>query len=141
MKYTLILILFLAPVAYGQCVGDAQCVPQATIDRCARAADELAAARIAITKLEATTNADALAIKSAQTAIASLEKAIETGKTIQAHYESVIGMYKDALKTAFEIIDRQSKAMGKGKSAWGKFVDAIKAVAYILAGAALRGNL
>ena len=129
-KLILIAILFFPVTVMAQDV----CVPQSTIDRCARAADELAAARIAIDKLTAEREVSAVAIKSAQTAIDSLQRAIQVGKDIQAVQEQVIETLKGIIKLQGEIIERYEKILNKPKSAWQKFLATLKTLASIAMG-------
>jgi uncharacterized coiled-coil protein SlyX len=144
-KLVLIAIIFLAPAAYSQCVSTATdpCIQvnQSLIDRAARAADELLAARTALVKIEASQNADAVAIKAAATAIDTLQRAIDTGKSIQASQDQIIEMLKGVIKMQGEIIERMQNQLGKGRTAWQKLVHALEVVSYILAGAALSHGL
>jgi len=129
-----VVLLFGAMNISAQCSTDSVCVPQATIDRAARAADELAAARIAITKLEAERDVSTVAIRSAQTAIDSLQRAVQVGKDIQTIQEQVIETLKGIIKLQSEIIERYEKQLSRGKSGWQKFVNVLKTIATIAFG-------
>lgn len=138
---TICFIGFFAVVGHSQCTQGSVCVPQTTVDKCAKAADELLAARDALAKLTAERDVSAVAIKAAQTAIDSLQTAITTGRQIQADQQKIIEMYQTVVKSLYDIIDKQAQMLNKPKSAWAKFVRTLEKIAVLAIGISIGRGL
>lgn len=138
----LILMLFVtAPVLAQNCPLGSQCVPQATIDKCANIADELIASRDAIAKLKVAASAADARDASAQKLIEGLERLVAIGERIQNEQGKVIDLYKEAMqmfrdvaKTQNEIILALEKRLNAPKSAWNKFLSGAKQVLVLVSG-------
>lgn len=138
-------------VGFGAVFTQAQCVDipedrcisvrQSTLDRAAQAVSELVEARKVIESFKnerAATEAERLAWNNfkviTESAIAVFQKGV-------ADRDKVIELQQKAIEAMAQLNDKLLQQIGKKPSAWKKFVNALKAVSYILAGAALRGNL
>lgn len=144
MKYLLIIILFAAPV-FGQCVATADdpclSVNASLLAKANRAADELLAARDAITKLSALKDADKATIDAAKGAVELLQRALTTSVAIEEQYKGVVAMLKEVVVLQQGIIDRLTNQLNKPRSTWKRFLDAIKTVLVFAVGVKLGGVL
>jgi len=130
------ILLFAGIAGYGQCQASAgfQCVAQSDMDRIAKDLNELKALKDAYSKLlverglsAAERDAAANAIKIAGDTITVLQKGI-------ADRESVIALQQTALKLYSDLVEKLTAKINAPKSAWAKFLEAVKDVAYIASG-------
>jgi len=149
-RIILLTLLFLALYASGdaQCAPGSQCVPQATIDKCADVADRYRAALDTIAKLQAV--ADAIPLERAtwqaerqavQNIIDRYKALIDTDASIQKSQAEVIQMLKDVVAMQGKLIGDLEGALNKPKSGLQKFLTALKEIALIAAGIALGHGL
>jgi hypothetical protein len=136
-----LLLLVLASASYSQCVGDSVCVKQSTIDRAAQVATELIEARDVIKKFESERIVTAAEKRAATALIDSLNALVATGHRIQEEQGKVIALYKQVVEMQQSIIEKLEKMLNKPKSAWAKFLDALKTVAAIAFGVGLGRGL
>lgn len=125
--------------AYGQCADGSVCVSQATIDKAAKAADELLAARDALAKFAAERTVHDAERKAAAVLIDNLNVLVATGQRIQDEQTKVIQMYKTVVEMYQGIVEKLEKMLSKPKSGWAKFAAILEKIGYVLAGIALRG--
>lgn len=126
------------------CAPGSQCVPQATIDKCADVADRYRASLDTIAKLQAV--ADAIPIERAgwqaerqavQNIIDRYKALIDTDAQIQKSQADVIQMLKDVVAMQGKLIGDFEGALNKPKSALNKILTALKEIALIAAGIAI----
>lgn len=147
-KKSLFIITFLLCAATGisaQCVEapDDRCVSvkQSTLDRAAKAVDELKEARKAIEAFKnerAATDAERLAWNNFKTIT---ESAIAVFQKGVADRDKVIELQQKAIEALTQLNDKLLAQLDKKPSAWKKFVNAAKTVMLVLTGAALKGAL
>lgn len=138
MRYTIIvaMLLFCSAVGYGQCTSSTgyQCVPQADMDRIAKDLNELKVLKDAYQKLlteRALTDAERTAaqnvIKISQDTVAIFQQGV-------ADRDKVIELQQKALTLYAELVQKLTDQLNKPKSAWSKFLTALKEIAYLAAG-------
>lgn len=137
-KLILIAIFIFTPLfTYGQCAGDAVCVPQAVVDRATAAATELLAAREVIAAFAKERTATEQERASAARLIDRLNGVIAVQDRLNLEYNAVINLYKEVVEMQSALIEKLTKRLDAPKSAWAKFVSALKTVATLLAGVAI----
>lgn len=110
------------------------CVPQATIDRAANAADELLAARDALAKFaveRATAQAER---EAANQLILRLNAVIAVQDRMTVEYQKVVDLYKAVVQMQQDLIEKLTQKAMASKSGWAKFFDVLKTVASIATG-------
>lgn len=147
LLFTTAFCFLLTLSAYGQtvqvltkadeCPADKVCVSQSTIDKAAKAADELLAARDALAKFAAERTVHDAERKAAAVLIDNLNVLVATGQRIQDEQTKVIALYKSVMEMQAGIIERLEKMLSKPKSGWAKFADILKTVAAVLSGVVL----
>lgn len=117
------------------------CVPQATMDRISQDLTELKAARDVIAKFTAervATDAERAAttsvLKAANDAIDTLNKGI-------ADRDKLIDLQSKTLQLYANLIEKMTIQINKPRSAFSRFVQALKEIGFIAAGIALGRNL
>jgi hypothetical protein len=125
--------------ANAQCTASANyvCVPQDTMNRINKALDELAASRDLIVKLsaaQATSDAKAAA---AQDVINKANEILALDTKIIGSYDKVITLYQDTIKLYADLVDKLTTQLNKPKSAWQKFLTAVREIALIASGIAI----
>jgi hypothetical protein len=140
---TLLVYFVFTLSANAQCVSDAthQCVPNETLNRMNKALDELAASRDLIIKLtaaQATSDAKAAA---AQEVISKANEILALDTKIIGSYDKVISLYQDTIKLYADLVEKLTAQLNKPKSAWQKFLTALKEVALLAAGVAIGHGL
>lgn len=127
--------------AYGQCVSTASdpCVSihQSTIDRAARAADELIEARNVIaefTKERAASQAERAA---AAKVIEGLNQLVATKDRIEVEQNKIIKLYVDVVAMQQTIIEKLEKRLSAPKSGFQKLLEVLKRVGDIAVGVAI----
>lgn len=123
--------------AYGQCTDGSVCVSQTTIDRAAKAIDELAVARDVIAKFTLERTATTAEREAAERVVLRLNSVIAVQDRLNTEYERVIALYKSVVEMQAQLIERLEKMLNKPKSAWQKLVAVLEKITFILAGAAL----
>lgn len=123
--------------AYSQCADGSVCVSQVTIDKAAKAADELLAARDALTKFAAERTVHDAERKAAAVLIDNLNALVATGQRIQDEQTKVIQLYKSVVEMQAGIIERLEKMLSKPKSGWNRLLDILKTIAAIATGITL----
>jgi len=131
--------------AFSQCVeapsDPCVSVKQSTLDRMAKALNELEAARVAIAAFEKVGNATDVERAAYKNLSGIYESAITIFQKGVADRDKVIELQQKALEAMATLNDKLLQQLDKKPSAWKKFLSALKAVAYVLAGAALKGQL
>lgn len=142
---TTFLVLAFGLGVNAQCVETPQdpCVSvrQSTLDRAAKALDELISARDLIEKQITALKATDAERKAWVQYQATTESTIAIFQKGLVDREKVIELQDKVIQTLVQLNDKLLTQLNKPKSAWSKFADAIKAVVYILAGAAIRGGI
>ena len=130
------LVLF-ASVACGQDV----CISQEAANKCVKAAAELIEARNVIQEFQKERAASIAEREKAAVVIAGLNELVVVKDRVIASYEQINTLYKQVIELQQGIILELEKRLTKPKSAFGKFMDALKTLTYFLAGAALGRGL
>lgn len=138
-KLILFTIFLLAPLAaFGQCVDrpNDPCVPvhQSVIDGATAAATELLAARQVIEAFGRERTATQQERESAARLIDRLNSVILVQDRLNLEYNAVIALYKAVVQMQSELIEKLSKQLNAPKSAWQKFVSALKTIANVALG-------
>lgn len=146
-KLLLLIFLNLAvglTLANGQCVDDANsiCVPRADVDRATKMAIELKAARETIAAFQNEREATAQERASAARLIDRLNGIVNLQDRMTAEYETVLKLYKEVVEMQSELIEKMTKQLNKPRSAWSRFLSAVKTVITLAAGISIgRGGL
>lgn len=117
------------------------CIPQSAANKCASAAAELIEARVVIAEFQKERAASIAEREKAAIVIAGLNELVVVKDRIIAGYEHINTLYKQVIELQQSIILKLEERLAKPKSAFSKFLDALKSVVYILAGAALGRGL
>lgn len=130
-----------AVTAKAQCVSapDDPClsINQSSVNKAAKAVDELKAARDVIAKFQVSDAAFQAERAAAQALVKGLNDLMATKDLITAEYVKINALYKQVIDFQQMIIERLEKQLMKPKSGWQKFADALKTVGYILSGIAI----
>lgn len=117
------------------------CVSQDAANKCVKAAAELIEARNVISEFQKERAASIAEREKAGVVIAGLNELVVVKDRIIASYEQINALYKSVIELQQGIILKLEERLMKPKSAFSKFLDALKTVAYFLAGAALGRGL
>jgi septal ring factor EnvC (AmiA/AmiB activator) len=137
------ILLFAGIAANAQCTASAgfQCVPNADMDRISKDLTELKASRDVIAKFQAertATDAERAAttavLKAANDAIDTLNKGI-------ADRDKLIDLQNKTLTLYADLVEKLTTKLNTPKSAFSKFMTALKEIAYLAAGIALGRGL
>lgn len=131
----MLIILFLAGTLWAQ--EPQVCIPQSDVNKCAAAARELIEARNVIIEFQKERAASIAEREKAAVVIAGLNELVSVKDRIIASYEQINALYKQVIDLQQTIILKLEERLMKPKSAFSKFVDALKTVTFFLAGAAL----
>lgn len=141
-KLILCTIFLLAPLTVlGQCETGSVCVKQTTIDAATKAATELVEAREVIARFQVERTATQAERDSATRLIDRLNNVIAVQDRLTAEYKVVQDMYREVIKMQSELIDRMAKQLDAPKSAFQKFMDALKTLASIAIGVGIGRGL
>lgn len=113
------------------------CISQSAANKCVTVAAELIEARKVIADYQ---RLDAKSIAEREAAgvlIKSLNDLIAVKDRIETEREKMMALYERVIAMQQGIIDQLEKRLMKPKSGFSKFLDALKAVGYILAGVSL----
>lgn len=140
------LMLMAAPVlAQSQppelCPAGKVCIEQETANKLYSVATQLVEAKDVIAKMLAERGASDAAIASALKTIEGWKSLDAINNTIIAKQKDVIALYEQVMKLQMQIIENLEKRLAKPRSAFGKFLDALKTVGFILAGVTLGRGL
>mgnify|MGYP001607199607 CR=1 FL=1 len=144
MKRILIIAIFLlTPLfAYGQsCPSESQCVPNTVIDASVKAVNELASARQVIEAFKTERGLNEAERASAARLVDRLNGIISTQDKLAVEYDRVILLLKDVIKMQSELVEKMQKMLNAPKSAWSRFVSAIKTIGYVLTGIGIARGL
>jgi len=117
------------------------CLSQTAINKCASAVAELLEARTVITEFQKERSTSVAEREAAAKVIAGLNDLVIVKDRVIATYEQINALYKQTVEIQSQIIDKLEKRLLKGKSGFERFLDVLKTVGYILAGAALGRGL
>ena len=149
MNYCRIILILLAVLLIGANLADAQCttqigyicVSQAQANDTAAKLDELKAARDVIAKfmIERATNAAELA--AAKQVIEGWKAIDATNTSIQQKYVAVMSMYEKVIQLQADLIEKLTAKINAPRSAWSKFLTAVKEVLLVAAGIGIARGL
>ena len=143
-KYLIIAILSLtfAGASYAQaCPDGSVCFTQAQANDIFDKLSQLVAAKDAIAKLLAERGASDAVIASATRVIEDYKQLDAINGMMIVKFKQVIELYEKTLTMYASLVEKLEKKLDAPRSAWQKFVNAIKVIGYILAGAALKKGL
>lgn len=134
--------LFVASAkAQNLCPSGQVCLPHETANRLFKALEELQAARDVIAKFQSERGTSEAALNSALKVIESYKQLDEINGRVIAKYDAVIALYEKTLEMYSKLVEKFEQQLNKPRSAWQKFLSAIKTIGYILAGASLGRSL
>ena len=110
------------------------CVSQSTIDRAAKAADELLEARKVIAAFMVERSTTAAEREAAEKLILRLNAVIAVQDRMTSEYEKIGAMYKQVIEMQSQLIEKLTKQLMAPKSGWAKFFEVLKTVASIATG-------
>jgi ABC-type phosphate transport system auxiliary subunit len=117
------------------------CLAQATANEVFSKLNELAAAREALIKLQAERVASDAVIASAQKLIDDYKALDEANKGIIAKHEQVEALYQKTIQLYSDMVEKLVAKINAPKSAFQKFVTALKEIGLLAAGIALGRGL
>lgn len=138
------LILFLAGSVSAQepvCPAGQVCIDQSTANKLFNTVEQLIAAKDVIAKMLAERGASDAAINSALKVIEGWKQLDAINNTIILKQKDVIALYERVMQMQMTIIENLEKRLLKPKSGFSKFLDALKAIGYVLAGVSLGRGL
>lgn len=138
-KLILFTIFLLAPLTVAaQCVDKPNdlCVPvnQSVIDRAVKAAGELISAREVIAAFQSERTATAAEREAAGRLIERLNAVIAVQDRLNLEYNAVITLYKQVIEMYSGLVEKMTKQINAPKTAWQKFVNALKVIANVALG-------
>lgn len=136
MKRLLLVTLFLfAPLAVAaQCEPGAQCVPQETINKCAKIADEVIALRDTVEKFKIERAATDTQLKAANDLISSLQELVKFQAKVMDDSDRVVVMMQKVVDAQNALITKLTAMVNQPKSAWQKFLSAVRDIAVLAMG-------
>ena len=124
--------------ANAQCVDspDDKCISirQSTVDAATKAVSELLAAREVIAAFTAERTASLAERETASRLVSRLDAVIALQDRLNLERDAITLLYKQVIQTQAELIERMSKQLNAPKSAFAKFMGALKTVATIAFG-------
>ncbi len=135
MKYLFVIILFCSSL-YAQDEPKV-CISQAAANKCATIAAELIEARNVIAEYQKKDALTAAERQASQVLIKGLNDLIDVKTRVELEKDKIIEMYAKVVTMYQGIVADLEKRLMKPKSGFQKFMDALKAVGYILAGVSL----
>ena len=143
MKQILFIFIALLFVARATSAQDSRpvCISQDAANKCVAAAAELIEARKVITDFQKERAASVAEREAASVLIKGLNDLIAVKDRIEVEREKMTALYERVIQMQQGIIDRLEQRLAKPKSGFSKFLDALKAVGYILAGVSLGRGL
>jgi len=145
MKKILLICITCLILVYGvaaqDCPANKVCIDQETANKLYSVATQLVEAKDVIAKMLAERGASDAAIASALKTIEGWKSLDAINNTIIAKQKDVIALYEQVMKVQMQIIENLEKRLNKPRSAFGKFLDALKTVGFILAGVTLGRGL
>ena len=134
----------IAIAIFGTISANAQCIAspgdncisikQSTVNAATKAVSELIEARAVIVAFTAERTASLAERETASRLVSRLDAVINAQDRLTREHEAVIGLYKGLVQTQSELIERMSKQLNAPKSAFAKFMSALKTVATIAFG-------
>lgn len=146
MKNLCFAIIFFFAVAVGvnaQCTSTSgyQCVPQDTMDRMAKALDEIPKLRDLVAKQSAALALSDNERNAAQSLIKALNEAFDARGRIITDYERMMVVYQKVIDMQSALITKLTETLNKPRSAFSKFLKALKEIALITTGIILGRGL
>lgn len=141
---TLILLFASALIANGQqtdCPSGKVCIDQQTANRLFNTVDQLIAAKDAINKMLSERNASDATIAAANKVIEAMNSREEINGQIIVKLKDIIALQDKVVAMYQTIVDRLQTQINAPKSAFSKFMTALKEIAYLAAGIALGRGL
>jgi hypothetical protein len=117
------------------------CISQEAANKCVTAAAELIEARKVIAEFQKERAATVAEREAAAVLVKGLNDLIAVKDRIDAYKDQAFAMYERVIAMQQGIIADLEKRLAKPKSGFSKFLDALKAVGYILAGVSLGRGL
>lgn len=130
------ILLLIAGTVRAQvaCPDGNQCVKQSVLEKCADVADQLAAARVALTKLESERSLTQAEREAAQSLIKGLNDYLAVKDRIIADYEQISKMKDGVIALYQQMVEKLVAQVNRPKSAWQKFLQVLKEIALVAAG-------
>jgi flagellar biosynthesis chaperone FliJ len=145
MKRILLIAIFLfAPmVAYSQCTASPGfvCVSQDTMDRTAKALDEIPKLRDLVAKQATSLNLSDAERVAAQALVKALNDALDIRGRLIVDYEKMMTVYERVIAMQTQLIEKLTAQINKPRSAWQKFLTTLKEIAILAAGITLGRGL
>lgn len=123
------------------CPSGKVCIDQGTANKLYSVATQLVEAKDVIAKMLAERGASDAAIASALKTVEGYKNLDEINNTIIAKQKDVIALYEQTLKMYAGLVETMQKQINKPKSAWSKFLSALKTAVVLLAGVSLGRGL
>lgn len=145
-KYFLTIVFILVgPVialSQGVCPADKVCLDHETANRYYKLADEYIAIKDAYNKLLAERGASDAVVAAYAKLVKDLEQSISIRDGIDAKKDALIALYEKTIQMYADLVSKLETKLNAPKSAWSKFLSAVKTVVTLAAGIALgRGGL
>lgn len=137
----LLLVVTYSAASQTTCPSGQVCLDQATANRLFNTVEQLIEAKDVINKMLAERGASDAAIASANKVIEGYKQLDLINGQIIAKQRDVIALYEQTLKLYADLVQRLETQLNKPKSAWSKFLSALKTVVTLAAGVALGRGL
>jgi hypothetical protein len=141
---TIVFILIASVAIKAQCTTQAGfvCIPQETANRYYKLADEYIALKDAYNKLLVERGASDAVVISYGRLVEDYKQAISIRDSIDAQKNALLALYEKTIQMYAGLVEKLETKLNAPKSAWSKFLSALKTVAILAAGIALgRGGL
>lgn len=142
MKQLLLIAAFLAfglPVAAQNinCPAGYVCTPQKQFNEVVDKLNELIAARDVIAKLQAERGASDATLAAANKLIEDYKQALTIRDSIDAKKDAVISLYEKTIQLYASLVEKLENKINAPKSAFARFITALKEIGLLAAGIAL----
>lgn len=142
-KLLFILILFLAPVVYGQCTASPgwQCVPQSVMDRTAKALDEIPPLRDLVAKQAKQLGLKDDEVKALNASISAWSAAFTSQGDLVKAQNVMIEALQKLTNAALDLAQKLQDKINKPKSGFARFVEILEKIALIAVGVSIGRGL